>query len=34
MINLVSGCCDKRFEKNVSCMDRGIAQGHDNKISR
>ena len=23
MINLVSGCCDKLFPKNVSCMGTG-----------
>ena len=34
MINLVSGCCEKRFPKNVSCMGRGMLQGYDNKILR
>ena len=34
MVNLVSGCCEIFFpNKNVICIDRGISQVHDNKIS-
>ena len=34
MINIVSGCLTNGFPKHVSCMSRGVVQGHDNKISR
>ena len=34
MVNLVSECCVKLFQKNVSCMGISIPQHHDTKISR
>lgn len=34
MINITSGSFDKPFLKNVSCMGRGITQGHETKILR
>ena len=34
MINIVSDIVTNFLPKHVSCMGKGIPQGHDNKISR